>query len=195
MEEIWKAIPGYEGYYEVSNTGRVKSITRTIIDKRGITHYIEEKEIYIRINNNGYKTVSLSKEGIRKMFLIHRLVAIAFLPNPDNLPIVNHKDENPANNNVENLEWCNYKYNSNYGTSKKRMSQSKQNKHTKKIWKCDCHTHERIELFNSIGDASENIKNDRNIGISAISKCANGHQKSAYGYYWEFDDLPSKNNR
>jgi hypothetical protein len=187
MEEIWKAIPGYEGYYEVSNTGKVRSVTRTIISRDGKSRTFLGEIKNPTPNKHGYQQVGLHKDGKRKVFLVHRLVAITFLPNPDNLPVVNHKDENPSNNNVNNLEWCTSKYNSNYGTSIQRMAQNTLGKHTKKVWKCNKCTHERIELFDSIGEAAEKVRGDKEKGLSTISKCANGHQPSAYGYYWEFD--------
>ena len=102
MMEEWRAVPGYEGLYEVSNTGNIKSL-------------IKNKIIKYFINKKGYRLVSLSKNGIIKKFSVHRLVAQAFIPNPDNLPQVNHKDEDKTNNNVDNLEWCDAKYNTNYG--------------------------------------------------------------------------------
>lgn len=102
MEE-WKEVPGYEGLYEVSNTGNVKSL-------------IKNKIIKGFINRCGYRLVGLSKNKILKRFQVHRLVAQVFIPNPDNLPMVNHKDEDKSNNSVDNLEWCDAKYNIHYGT-------------------------------------------------------------------------------
>ena len=101
MEEIWADIEGYEGLYQISNLGRVWSI---------------RKEIYRKVGLIGpYLSVSLTKDGHYDTFTIHRLVAKAFIPNPLDLPQVNHKDENPLNNCVDNLEWCDAKYNCNYG--------------------------------------------------------------------------------
>ena len=110
MEE-WKEIPGYEGLYEVSNTGNVKSLIKNNIIKGFI-------------NKKGYIQVSLSKNGIIKKFSVHRLVAQAFLQNPYNLPQVNHRDEDKINNNVDNLEWCDAKYNNNYGTARIRAKET-----------------------------------------------------------------------
>ena len=119
MEEEWRPIKDYEGLYEVSNMGRVKSLKRH--DTLGREK--EEKILALANDRLGYKMVSLCKDGKRTMYKVHRLVAIAFIPNPDNLPIINHKDENKSNNNVCNLEWCTYKYNSNYGTNPQRLSE------------------------------------------------------------------------
>lgn len=101
MEE-WKNVIGYEGLYEVSNKGNVRNVRRNTLLRLTKTNY-------------GYIQVSLYKNGIRTGLKVHRLVAEAFIPNPDNLPQVNHKDEDKTNNNVTNLEWCTAKYNNNYG--------------------------------------------------------------------------------
>ena len=111
-DEIWKDIEGYDGMYQVSNLGRVKSFKNC-----------KERILSSGTTKKNYKFVILSKNDIRKNFQVHRLVAMTFLPNPDNLPQVNHKDENPSNNNLENLEWCTAKYNSNYGNHCNRISE------------------------------------------------------------------------
>ena len=100
MEE-WKNIIGYEGLYEVSDKGNVRNVRRNTLLKLQ--------------KNQGYIRVALSKNGIKTWLRVHRLVAQAFLPNPDNLPEINHKNEDKTNNRVDNLEWCDRKYNNNYG--------------------------------------------------------------------------------
>lgn len=107
MEEIWKDIPGYEGIYVVSNFGRIRNL-------------VSGKFIKPSQKDDGYCRVCLSKNGCGKCINIHRLVAQVFIPNPDNLPQVNHKDEDKTNNVADNLEWCDAKYNINYGTSQQR---------------------------------------------------------------------------
>ena len=104
MEEIFKDVKGYEGYYEVSNLGRVRS-----------TSYKGTRILKPSLKSR-YKIVVFCINQIKVHKLVHRLVAEAFIPNPDNLPQVNHKDEDKTNNCVENLEWCDVKYNSNFGT-------------------------------------------------------------------------------
>lgn len=164
MEEIWKDIEGYEDLYQVSNRGKVRSLRRNIILRQGIT-------------SNGYKSVNLYKNKGYKHFRIHRLVAEAFLPNPNNLPFVNHKDENKLNNCVENLEWCDGKYNLNYGTRGKRISQNKS----------------KVVLQYSLdGTFVKEWKSTRDIqrmtGYSSgcISECCRNIRKSAYGYLWKY---------
>ena len=111
MKEIWKDIKDYEGHYQVSNLSRVKSIK-----------FGKERILKPVTDRHGYLLVSLWKNNKQKTYKVHRLVAEAFIPNPYNLPQVNHKDENPLNNNVNNLEWCNSKYNCNFGTRIERIS-------------------------------------------------------------------------
>ena len=111
MEE-WRDIKGYEGKYKISSYGKVKSLKHK-----------DEKLLKPSYDKDGYKQVILCNNGKGKKWFIHRLVAIHFLPNPNNLPQVNHKDEDKANNVVENLEWCTCKYNINYGTAKNKKSE------------------------------------------------------------------------
>lgn len=128
--EVWKDVVSYEGLYKVSNIGRVKSLKGT--EKILKTHQVRD----------GYLTVMLYKDKIPKRMSVHRLVAIAFIPNKNNYPFVNHKDENKKNNHVENLEWCTNEYNMSYGTlgeriSEKRLGTKKKyldKQHTKFTW-------------------------------------------------------------
>lgn len=108
---VFKPIQGYDGLYYITENGRVYSS-------------IQNKWLKPYINQSGYPTVNLQ---MNKKY-IHRLVAEAFIPNPDNLPVVNHKDENKLNSSVDNLEWCTYEYNNNYGTAKERMVKTKASK-------------------------------------------------------------------
>lgn len=128
MKEIWKPIKGYEGLYEVSNLGRVKSLSRKVNSYLGEnTRTMRERIMKQRIRNS-YFIVQLKKDGIRKSYQVHRLVAEAFIPNPKNKSIVNHLDYNPRNNIVDNLEWCTQKENVNY--SIQRMKHKKSVTHT-----------------------------------------------------------------
>lgn len=132
MEEQWKPITGYEGLYEVSNLGNVRSLDRRTRAKNNSTMlrkgcilipFYEEKK--------GYYQVTLNKDGKKKHHRVHRLVASAFLENPFNYTDVNHKDENKTNNHVDNLEWCTRKYNNNYGTKPERIRQTMINRYKK----------------------------------------------------------------
>lgn len=118
MEEVWKDIDGYEKSYQVSNLGNVRSVERIGENNRKYPMQMLKK----RLNWKGYPKVCLNKHGHKKIFSVHRLVAKAFIPNPDNLPQVNHKDENKENNNVNNLEWCTAGYNNNYGLRNKKVA-------------------------------------------------------------------------
>jgi len=110
-DELWKSVQGYEGLYEVSNLGRVRSARR-----QGSQGMI----IKTRKCNKGYDVVSLCKTGKYHTALVHRLVAQSFIENPNSYPCVNHKDENKGNNHADNLEWCSYSYNNVYGTGPER---------------------------------------------------------------------------
>ncbi len=111
MNEMWKDIPNFDGKYQVSNMGNVRSIARTIIRRNGRKQQIESKMLVSRKSGCGYLYVTLHNEGKKETIRVHRLVASLFLKNPNNLPVVNHKDENKQNNNVDNLEWCTQQYN------------------------------------------------------------------------------------
>ena len=116
--EVWKPVKGYEGIYEVSDHARVRSLDRIARSKhrngKSFTRKVKGHIITQRVNNNGYMTVRLSKDGESKIHLVHRLVAVAFVPNPYELPFVNHKDDTPKNNMPDNLEWCTHLYNMTY---------------------------------------------------------------------------------
>ena len=111
MEEIWRDIAGYEGSYQVSNMGRVRSLDR----KDGRGNQIKGRMLILHKNRNGYLQAAIFSKGKTKLSYVHRLVAQAFIPNAKQLKCVNHKDENKTNNIVDNLEWCDHKYNNNYG--------------------------------------------------------------------------------
>lgn len=118
MQEVWKDVAGYEGLYQVSNLGRVASLER--ITSKGV--HVPYKLLSQSNDKDGYKKVGLYKDGKVEVGRVHRLVATAFIPNPYNYPVINHKDENKQNNVVDNLEWCTVKYNANYGTAIQRRS-------------------------------------------------------------------------
>lgn len=127
--EEWRPIAGYEGRYMVSSFGRVKSMSHCRKNGRqGCDRIYKERLLSCSKNGEGYPHVRLTKNGEEKFFNVHKLVAEAFLDNPDNLPCINHKDENPSNNHVENLEYCTHQYNLTYGTVLHRRSKKMRNR-------------------------------------------------------------------
>ena len=135
VEVVRKPVKGYEGYYEVDQFGRVYSIDRIIpVDDNGRKYNkaLVNKQMKQNMHSKGYKVVSLTKDGKTKTVFVHRIVAEAFISNEDNLPMVNHKDEDKTNNFVENLEWCTAKYNRSYGKAiEKHAKTIRGRKHTK----------------------------------------------------------------
>lgn len=126
MTEEWRDIKGYEGIYQVSNLGNIKALKRK--RKNGLVYKEHLMKSYDA--RGGYKRIMLCDDSMNKnRFMVHRLVAMAFIENPNNLPQINHKDENPKNNNVENLEWCTCKYNQNYGGRIERVSGENNSQH------------------------------------------------------------------
>lgn len=124
MIEIWKDVLGYEGYYQISNLGNIRGIDRKAKSKISRTGFriVKGKIISTHINKYGYLSVRLRKNGLTKAFTIHRLVAIAFIPNPNNYPSINHIDENKLNNTVSNLEWCTVRYNNLYNNRQDKIN-------------------------------------------------------------------------
>lgn len=172
MKEIWKDIDNYEGYYQVSTVGRVRSLARNTHNQ-----YKNGKIMTLVSNNKGYPMVGLCKNKTYRRYLVSRLVAQAFIANPNNLPQVNHKDENPLNNRVDNLEWCTRIYNMNYGTQTKRA-------HDKTKIKVKQYTLDGtfIRTWDSIREAGLFYK------TSHISDCCNGIRKQTKGYIWKYNN-------
>ena len=167
--EKWKDIKGYEGYYQISNLGRIKSLPRDV----GSNRCKKETIMKTSIDKDGYEHLVLCKDGKQKHFRVNRLVAQAFIPNPNNYPVVNHKDENKTNNDVKNLEWCTNEYNHNYGTRNERVGKSL----SKKVI---CIT--TGEIFNSMREACRKY----NISSGSMTECCQGKRKTAGGYKWEY---------
>lgn len=166
---------GYPNH-TITDDGRVFSLNYKMQGKK--------KEMKQRKNKNGYFDVGLYNKVIKnKIFMVHRLVALAFIPNPYNLPQVNHKDECKTNNNVSNLEWCDAKYNNNYGTKLERVSKihlnrKDQSKPVKQFTKAGVFIKEYPSM----------MEVERQTGYinSYISSCCKGRRKSAYGYIWRY---------
>lgn len=167
MGEIWKKINDYEDY-AVSSLGRVKSL------KYGKERILKQSRC-----TGGYLYVFLCMGNRVKSFRVHRLVAIAFLDNPDNLPEVNHKDENIENNCIENLEWAESRYNKNYGSRVERIAKAK----TRKIEQIDAKTGKCIAVFDGGKDAAKSV------GLKSpahIYECCRGGRDTSGGYVWRW---------
>lgn len=174
QEEIWRPVKGYEGFYEVSNRGRVRSVGRWVTYADGRNYFLEGHILKpSRNKKTGYLLVALSRDDKRRLLYIHRLVAMAFIPNPENKPQVNHLDENPSNNDVYNLEWATAKENVNWGTAIKRRSKAVQAISPK--------TGAVVREFSSTAEAQRN-------GFSAgnISNCCRGKLIYHKGYRWRY---------
>lgn len=176
--EIWKDIKGYESLYQISNTGKIKSLQRYVCSKNGSKQLIKEKIRKTSITTAGYEYVVLANKGKNKTLLVHRLVAETFLPNPFNLKCVNHKDENKHNNNVSNLEWCNYEYNNTYKDI--HLRRNKDNT-TRKVIQYDLDMNE-IKRWDSIIEAANNF----NTYSSNIMKCCIGERNHVNGFKWRY---------
>ena len=172
--EEWRYIQGHK-YYLVSNLGRVKSVLPTTGANKRIIRQHQ--------NHKGYLMVSLYSLGHTKTYSVHRLVAKEFIPNPNELPQVNHKDENKQNNCVENLEWCDSKYNNNYGSKRKRLSDNMKNRETPKPRipvKCYSLSGVLLSTYSSLLEAQKATK----INAENISLCIRGKYKQVGGYQW-----------
>jgi hypothetical protein len=186
MDEQWKVIPGFDEY-EISNIGRVKSKPKLI--RNGNGYYISKEIIMKPIISKGYHLVSLRCGDSKKKIYVHRLVAMAFIPNPENKPFINHKDNNPQNNNVDNLEWCTPKENTQW------MIKQNRNKRTKE-WLDNLHksqrgTYKAVKGINMItGEVIvfENLNSVKTKGFqpSCVCNCCKGTRKSHAGYLWEY---------
>lgn len=174
--EIWKDIPGYEGMYKISNLGRVLALNYNKTGKAIVRAQ--------RINKQGYLYVNLWKNGQSKSFKTHRIVAIMFIPNPCNLPQVNHKDENKLNNRADNLEWCTASYNVSYGHRARKCLDSHKRSNSCKAEKAVVQLDRYgaiIAEYISISEAA------RQIGVrrESIRDCVSGRLHTCKGYIWK----------
>lgn len=181
MDEIWKDIADYEGYYQISNLGRVRSVDRYIYNVSNFgdnkISFYKGKILRPSKRRKGYLGISLTKKNKQRSFLIHRLVAQAFIPNSNNLPQVNHIDEDKTNNQVCNLEWCDNKYNINYGNCIANMSKTRTNNmHNQKPVICI----ETGIIYANSNDAQRKT----NVYARNIRKNCDGVYKSAGKLHW-----------
>ena len=166
MKTIWKPVPDYEDLYEISNDGQIRSINKRYKNKGNLKQCV---------GSRGYLIVTLCRKGSQKTVNVHRLVAKVFIPNPDNLPCVNHKDEDKTNNNVNNLEWCSYYYNNVYG---ERLTKSA----AKRSIPVMCIETNKIYL------SAYAAQRETGIRQSKICCCCHGKAKTACGFHWKFSN-------
>lgn len=166
MNVLWKSIPGYEGIYEISTAGEVRG-------KNGPRK--------ILLTWDGYAYVKLCNRGKEKKHKVHRLVALAFIQNPNNLGEINHKNEIKTDNRVENLEWCDRVYNNNFGERNRKAGEKIRIANSKRVLRFDKNGN-YIDSFDSVKTAANALK----ISPSGISFCAIGKRKSAGGFVWKY---------
>ena len=180
MNEVWKDVVGYEGLYEVSDLGNARSLNWKNCGYA--------KNLYLKHHNKGYLQVELVKNKVKKTFVVHRLVAMAFIDNPYRYALINHKDENKTNNRVWNLEWCDYSYNNKYSRDL-HPERFKQRKSTKKYGR---RLDLKVEQYSKDGILVRLWDNSRTVfletGMSdwSISECCRGKRHTAYGFIWKY---------
>ncbi len=183
--EYWRPIPGYEGLYEVSSLGRVKSLPRFMDNRHGGKSLLKGRIMKLTPDTCGYLRVRLCKNCIQKSFKVHRLVALAFIPNPLNLPQINHRNELKDDNRVENLEWCDASYNNSYGTLPKRQSDSQINDilKSKSVY--------QYTLEGVLVHVWPSVNETRRYGFSLghVAACCRGERKTHKGFLWFYTPI------
>jgi len=188
MEEVWKDIPGYEGYYQVSSLGRIKSVERMIYIELpdGRRSYWRHQKERIKsapvFGNGGYRQIMLYSGNVGKMLQVHRIVCLAFLSNPNNLPCVNHKNGIKTDNRLENLEWCSYEGNLLHAIN----ILGKKDNHGKPVM-CV----ETGEIYRSVSVASRETGEH----INSLRDHLRGRFRSLHGKHWKFIENPNKPNQ
>lgn len=180
MEEIWKDIPSYEGYYQVSNLGNFKSLPRVVKYKTNGCRNYPSKCLLTEITKDNYQRITLMKEGVKTRYQAHRLVALAFIPNPDNKPFINYIDGNKSNNIVSNLEWCTASENIIHADNTGLRNMSNHNPSNSRKIKCI----ETREVFLSCLRAVKWLGKTSN-SIFSLVRGTNKNGK-AFGYHWKF---------
>ena len=179
--EIWKEITGYEGRYMVSNLGRIKSLSRSYrTGQHHVKIVLNDSIMKPKVRKDGYKLVSLRKDGVVKDAYVHRLVANAFIENSMGYRIINHKDENPSNNAVENLEWCTAQYNNTYNNAHLRGSAKRKKPIIQKSIKGEI-----LKIWDSTADAAKQFAS-ANASKNINNALKNPRRTIAYGFVWEY---------
>ena len=189
MEEIWKYIPEWEGFYQASNLGRIRSVDRVVmkLNSRGFLspRIYKGKLLSPNVNNSGYQYLCMCKDKDHRWFAkVHRVIAMTFLHNPNHLSDVNHKDGNKLNNKVENLEWCSHSDNQKHalriGLNIKPYAASR---YKKAVTQIDPKTKKIVAEYASIHEATSHLGKTN---PSNISGALNGRHRIAYGFEWKY---------
>lgn len=180
--EIWRDIPGFEGEYQVSTMGNVRTIEH-LVPWRGRLYHVKSKLIKKQIGTKGYIIVRVHKNGVGKTLKVHKLIKNTFHgPNPKDKPEINHIDENKDNNSISNLEFCDSDYNNNYGTRNERIKETLR-KQLKPINQYDIN-HNFIKRWESSIDIQETL----GIKSHLITRCCRGVGKTVHGFVWKYVD-------
>ena len=186
-EEMWKDIPEYEGLYQASSYGNIKACARTIHYSNGKIIHKKEKALSLIKGYGQYLTVNLNKKGEHKVYNVHYLVALTFIPNTNNLPCINHKDEDKYNNHVENLEWCSYSYNTKYNNNMRKKIDTRNANNSRGCEK-QVYQYDLQGNFIKKWDSLKSIQRELGYKVSNISSCClnKTYRHNAYGYKWSY---------
>lgn len=177
LDNDWRDIPNFP-HYKINKSGQIKRIDAIIKDSNGLEFFRRGRILSNRKHKNGYIQVDMCENGISHTKFVHVLLATVFIPNPNNLPLVNHIDENPSNNDLSNLEWCNYSYNAKHSINKIRKGHEKEQK---AVYRIDVNTKEEVR-YNGIREAArENKIYHSNIRYAIL------HNSCCAGYKWRYE--------
>ena len=176
LDNDWRPIKGFP-HYQINRHGQVKRLSSTVIDKNGIAFYRRGRILATRKTRLGYVQVDMCENGVISGRFIHVLLAQAFIPNPNNYPLVNHKDENPSNNDLSNLEWCNHSYNALHSVERIREAHAKERR---AVCRIDPKTKEEVQYIGIRDAARKNKVHHSNIRHAIL------HNSYCGGYKWKY---------